>query len=192
MKGITNKQLIEQLENRIELHLKESIELFQNLHERVLLHPASNGGWSIAQCLEHLNSYGHYYLPAIKKELSTQQSNHPNLVFKSSMLGSYFTQLMEPKEKMMKMKATKNHSPATDLDAYAVVAEFIAQQEELLSLLKQSIEVDMNAIRIPISIAKFIRLRLGDVFQFLIAHNHRHILQAKRNLYISYNQPVEE
>ena len=192
MKGIANKQLIEKLENRIEFHLKESIELFQNLHESVLLHPASNGGWSIAQCLEHLNSYGHYYLPAIKNGLSTQQSNHPNLVFKSSMLGAYFTQLMEPKEKMMKMKATKNHSPATDLDAYAVVAEFIAQQEELLSLLKQSIEVDMNAIRIPISIAKFIRLRLGDVFQFLIAHNHRHILQAKRNLYISYNQPVED
>ncbi len=192
MKSIENKVLISNLEDRLELHLKESISLFQNLHESVLLKPASNGGWSIAQCLEHLNTYGRYYLPVIKKALENQPQQEGSLLFKSSYLGAYFTQLMEPKEKMKKMKAAKNHTPLSNLDAHKVVAEFIEQQEELLKLLKQSTSVDMNAVRIPISIAKWIKLKLGDVFQFLVAHNHRHILQAKRNLYITYNVPIED
>lgn len=192
MKSIENQLLISHLEDRVELHLKESICLFQNLHESVLLKPASNGGWSIAQCLEHLNTYSRYYLPVIKKTLINQPQKEGSMVFKSSYLGAYFTQLMEPKENMKKLKAAKNHSPNTNLDAYAVVAEFIEHQEELLNLLKQSVAIDMNAIRIPISITKWTRLKLGDVFQFLIAHNQRHIVQAKRNLYISYNVPVED
>ncbi|MEA5425430.1 DinB family protein [Arcicella lustrica] len=192
MKSIENQLLVNHLEDRVELHLKESISLFQNLHESVLLKPSINGGWSIAQCLEHLNTYSRYYLPVIKKALINQPQQEGSLVFKSSYLGAYFTQLMEPKENMKKMKAAKNHSPVTNLDAYAVVAEFIEHQEELLNLLKQSVAIDMNAIRIPISITKWIRLKLGDVFQFLIAHNQRHIVQAKRNLYISYNVPVED
>ncbi len=192
MKSIENKVLISHLEDRLELHLKESISLFQNLHESVLLKPASNGGWSIAQCLEHLNTYGRYYLPAIKKALENQPQQEGSLLFKSSYLGAYFTQLIEPRENMRKLKAAKKHTPLINLNPYVVVAEFIEQQEELLKLLKQSVRVDMNAIRIPISITKWIRLKLGDVFQFLIAHNQRHIVQAKRNLYISYNVPVED
>lgn len=192
MKSIENKVLISHLEDRLELHLKESISLFQNLHESVLLKPASNGGWSIAQCLEHLNTYGRYYLPVIKKALENQPQQEGSLLFKSSYLGAYFTQLIEPRENMRKLKAAKKHTPPINLNPYVVVAEFIEQQEELLKLLKQSVRVDMNTIRIPISITKWIKLKLGDIFQFLIAHNQRHIMQAKRNLYISYNVPVED
>ena len=73
-----------------------------------------------------------------------------------------------------------------DLDAAAVVAEFIQQQEVLLACLAQSRQADLNAIKIPLSISRWIKLRLGDVLQFLIAHNERHLLQAKRNLVNGY------
>jgi hypothetical protein len=90
--------------------------------------------------------------------------------------------MMEPGTGKRKMKAFKNHIPSPHLDAYAVAATFIQQQETLLQYLKQAGKADLNRIRIPVSIAKFIKLNLGDVFQFLIAHNERHIRQAKRNL----------
>jgi hypothetical protein len=80
------------------------------------------------------------------------------------------------------MKTFKAYTPPPSLDAYAVVAEFIQQQETLLSYLRQAHDSDLNKIRIPVSIAKFIRLKLGDVFQFIIMHNERHLLQAKNNL----------
>jgi hypothetical protein len=49
-------------------------------------------------------------------------------------------------------------------------------------MLEQSKKINLNKARVPISIAKFIKLKLGDVFGFLIAHNQRHILQAERAL----------
>jgi hypothetical protein len=50
----------------------------------------------------------------------------------------------------------------------------------LLSLLHQARRIDLTKIRIPISLTKYIKLKLGDVFMFLIAHNMRHIKQAER------------
>ena len=182
MKGVISNQLLDTLEKRVELHMQEAVSRFQNMTEQQLLAPAANGGWGIAQCLDHLNSYGHFYLPEIKKAMDAHRQEGSRGVFKSSWLGAYFTRMMEPGTGKRKMKAMKGHIPTANLDARAVVAEFIRQQEILQDYLQQAMKVDLNSIRIPVSIAKWIRLKLGDVFQFIIAHNERHVLQAKRNV----------
>ena len=63
-----------------------------------------------------------------------------------------------------------------------VITKFIEQQEKLLALLDESKLIDLNKCRVPVSIAPYIKLKLGDVFMFLIAHNYRHVLQAERSL----------
>jgi hypothetical protein len=45
-------------------------------------------------------------------------------------------------------------------------------------LLEQAKQIDLNRTKVPISIAPFIKLKLGDVFMFLVAHNFRHVLQV--------------
>jgi hypothetical protein len=180
MKRIKSKELLEALENQVELHLNEAIQSLQNLSDEVLLQPATNGGWSIAQCLEHLNRYGDYYLPEIEKGLAKDSQANEN--FKSSWLGSYFVKMMSPDTGKRKMTTFKEYSPQPKLDAHKVVAEFIQQQEILLALLKAAHSKDLSRIRINISISKWIKIKLGDTFQFLIAHNERHFRQAKRNL----------
>jgi uncharacterized damage-inducible protein DinB len=172
-------QLLQTLEDQVEAHITDAVKIFQNLSPEELLKPAANGGWSIAQCLWHLNSYGDYYLPKIKSGLAKNYLANPD--FKSTWLGSYFTRIMKPGAQMKKFKAFKNHIPPAELDAHQVVAEFIQQQEQLLTYLKQARQTDMNRIRIPISILSWMKLKLGDVFQFIIAHDERHLLQAKRN-----------
>jgi hypothetical protein len=182
MQPVNKNQLLDALEHKVERHLQEAIEVFQNANDLTLLQPAPDGGWSIAQCLEHLNGYGHYYLPQIQKGLNKPVVNATPDTFQSSWLGAYFTRLMDPETGKKKHKAFKNHIPPADLDAHAVVAEFIQQQETLLTYLKQARRADLNQIKIPISITKWVKLKLGDTFQFLIAHNERHMVQAKRNL----------
>ncbi len=174
--------LLLSLENKVEEHLQEAIRVFQNLEDEVLLRPSTQGGWSIAQCLEHLNSYGYYYLPHIEKSLEKSNANDLSIEFKSTWLGNYFTKLMDPAEGKMKFKAFKDHIPSANLEPPKTVAEFIRQQELLLQYLREARSSDLNSPRIPISIFKWIRLKPGDVFRFIIAHNERHILQAKRNL----------
>ncbi len=180
MKAKSKSELLQTLEARVERHIETAAGIFQNLTEEKLLQPAANGGWSIAQCLDHLNRYGDYYLPEIAKKLSAAKGKNPG-TFKGSWLGSYFTNMMEPATGKKKIKAFKAYIPPPQLDAYAVVATFINQQEQMLSFLEQSRHADLDGLKIPVSIARWIRLKLGDVFQFVIAHNERHVQQAIRN-----------
>ena len=83
---------------------------------------------------------------------------------------------------MKKMKSPKDHSPAHILPSHEVIAEFISQQEKLLQLLRDAASTDLGKIKVPISISKFIRLKLGDTFHFFIIHEYRHFLQAQRAL----------
>jgi hypothetical protein len=182
MKSIPKKILIDSLEVKVEDHIKMAIVEFQNLSSSVLLKPAQDRGWSIVQCFDHLNGYGHHYLTEIEKGIA-QSNNDDQPMFRSTWLGQYFTKVMDPDSDSGKKKLStfKNHLPKPNLDANKVIAEFIHQQEQLLGYLRNAKSKNLNSIRIPISISKWIRIRLGDVFQFLIAHNERHLRQAMRN-----------
>lgn len=174
--------LIDKLEQQVEAHLQDSISSFQNLDDSILLKSASTGGWSVAQCLEHLNSYGLYYLPLFEKAIEENPDSQSNKPFKSTWLGKLAIDSMNPDTGKKKFKAFKNHTPQPNLVAKEVVAEFINQQERLLQILQKAKSKDIQQIKIPISIAKFLKINLGDALQFLIIHNERHIRQAKKNL----------
>jgi hypothetical protein len=180
MKTVEQNVLLNELENKVEHHLQIATRDFQNMSAEELLTPGEQGGWSIAQCLEHLNRYGKYYLPTIKRALDQKNTNPSSPQFKSGWFGNYFTRMMNPETGKRKIKAFKSYVPPQTLDAHAVVAEFIEQQEILLTYLKLAANSDLNGIRIPISIAIWLRLKFGDVLQFVIAHNERHVQQALR------------
>ncbi len=142
------------------------------------------GKWSVAQAIEHLNTYGRYYLPAIESALSNNQFPASD-AFTPGWLGNYFTNSMKPtpeKQIKNKTKAMKGYRPPADLDSKKVLDECLQQQVKLLELLDRAANHDIARTRIPVSIAKFIRLKLGDTFRFLIAHEQRHIIQCENAL----------
>lgn len=179
---IQQETLIENLKKDVEVLLL-CIESFRAEKEALLAQPVP-GQWSIVQILEHLNSYGRYYLPAIDRALSTSTSKR-EAWFNSGFWGNYFTNMLRPKnvfEIKNKMKAPKDHIPDNNLNADKVLQEFVDQQHRLLQLLDHAKTKSMNSIRVPISISKLIKLRLGDTFRFFIAHEQRHFVQARNTL----------
>jgi hypothetical protein len=183
MKPVNKQQLLDVLETSVEHHLQQAVYHFQNQPVEVLLAPSATGGWSIAQCLEHLNRYGHFYLPAITRALDKKAGRADSPTFTGTWFGNYFTRMMQPETGRRKIKAMKAYTPPSTLDAHAVVAEFIQQQETLLRLLTHARQADLTATRVPLSMAPFLRLRLGDVFGFVVAHDERHVQQALRNIH---------
>jgi len=183
MKKYTTQQWSEPLTETVEAHLVRATEIYQNLSGAQLNTPPADGGWSVAQCLEHLNSYRHFYLPAVERALRSVKISVGSLggTYQSGWLGTYFINMMKP-ETTKKFKAFKGHIPAQELDGAAVVAEFIEQQEQWLSLMNIITIVSQLNARVPISISPLVRLKLGDVFGFVIAHNARHIQQADQVL----------
>ena len=187
MRTYNSEQLITALQKQTEGFLDKAVAEWQMLSSVKLLYQSSPEKWSAAQCLEHLNSYGDYYLPAIENAIlkAKQKNSTASNEFVPGWFGNYFTELMLPKEdgkKIKKMKAMKAYSPINDLDASAVISKFIDQQEKMLLLLEEARKVDLGKIHVPVSIAKWLKLKLGDTFLFVIAHNYRHVLQAQKAL----------
>lgn len=145
--------------------------------------------WSVVQVLEHLNSYGRYYLPALQKALRHKKPFRGE--FRPGWLGDYFTRLMKPDPQgkiRSKMSAPSQHIPDDRLDAYPVIRTFIDQQHQLLQLLESALDTDLGAVRVPISLTRLIRLKLGDTFRFLIAHEQRHLVQVQNILAVVREQ----
>jgi hypothetical protein len=174
---------LDQLQQQTEVVLDLAIRQWQLIPPQDLAQVPEPGRWSAAQCLAHLNVYGNFYLPAIEKGILQGQKtgSSPARIFQSGFLGAYFTKIMQPDSKT-KMKSPANAVPSTIVDPVQTLAQFIDQQERLLTLIDQARTVNLNQVRIPISIAPWILLKLGDTFGFYTAHQLRHVQQAERAL----------
>lgn len=182
MKKTNSLALLEQLQADTR-QMMVFASFLQHEEEATLLQQPKPGSWSVAQVLEHLNSYGKYYLPAIQKVLLNNTSAARE-TFTPGWLGNYFTNLMKPGSQGIKnkMRAPKDHVPIAALNVKEVMSVFLQQQQHMLQLLEQAKTANIEQLRVPISLAKFIRLKLGDTFGFLIAHQQRHFVQVENVL----------
>jgi hypothetical protein len=183
MKKVLAADLLETFQTDTRHIMLRTAQLQQLPVNRLLQQPAP-GRWSVAQVIEHLNTYGRYYLPKLQDAINNQKSE-PAEWFVPGWLGGYFTKSMMPKPDGTignKMKAFKNHTPAPELNAIKVLQEFEQQEVLLLQLLNKAQQVNLNRARIPVSIAPFIKLKMGDVFGFIIAHHQRHFVQIDNTL----------
>ena len=157
------------------------VEQLRNLPVEVLNKKVNTESWSILECLEHLNLYGDYYNPEIKRVLMNNRTQ-PEQQFKGSILGNYFEKSMLPKEKLNTMKTFKDKDPIGSNLGIETIDRFLKQQHELLNLIEDSKKVSLIKTKNNISISKFLKLRVGDTFRFIVAHNERHILQAEKTI----------
>lgn len=187
-------ELLHALNNDVDVILRKT-EALSNLDDKIMNTPPAPGKWSIAQVIEHLNSYNRYYLPEMHKALAAGKAGRVPFrpAYSAGIFGNYFTNMMLPKadgKLANKMNAPKDHRPPVQLDTKQVIAEFIAGQKQLLGYLKAAEKTDIGKLKVPISISKFIKLKLGDTFRFLIAHQQRHFIQLHNALAAIGAQPA--
>jgi DinB superfamily len=187
-----SKALTDGLYAQTEISISKAVSVWQQMPTEFFTAQPGPGKWSAVQCLEHLNSYGRYYLPAIEKAINSNKHLQPATHFKSGLLGNYFYKLMLPALNgtvKKKMRSPKDHRPAEQLNTVQVLAEFISQLEKLGQLISLSQQTDLNKVKVPISIAPFIKLKLGDTLLFYTAHIQRHLQQAARAMQAAGYQP---
>ena len=164
--------------------IKDSAQFFQSSDANKLAYSPDKNKWSVVQVLEHLNAYNRHYLPLIEKNLSLVTHSN-NAWFTPGFWGELFTKKMKPDNVYQirnKMKAMKAFTFPNSLNVEKVLAEFMTHQDKLLKLLDMARSRDLNAIRIPITVSSLVKLKLGDLFRFLIAHEQRHMIQARNTL----------
>lgn len=172
--------LLDELISTTQSHLNRAIELHE-MEDDTLNWKASQDSWSVLECLEHLNLYGDFYLPTIDKSISNCKYP-PKGLFKSGILGNYFAKSMLPEGKRNKMKTFKDKYPSGSMLKKNTIHKFIDQQQEMISLLNRAKSINISKAKTSITIASWLKLKLGDTFRFVINHNTRHMQQIEDTL----------
>ncbi len=177
----STKDLLDALTKRTEENLRIAETFLALPTETLHLRPRPDA-WNALECLGHLNYYSAYYLPEIRKQITSTKHKGSQPTFTSSWLGNKFSAGMKPGEKMRKINTPKGANPKNFPHPVTPEAlpHFIAYQKETLELLQLAAEVDLTRTKTGTSLSALIRLRLGDTLRVVIYHNWRHIEQAQR------------
>ena len=157
---------------------KSQLEAFKTYTIEELNFKPNDAKWSVLECIEHLCRYGKFYLPEIEQRMIASESA-PKPYFKSGLIGNYFVNMIKASN-TKQLKTVKSMDTTGSQLNRGTINQFTKQLEWLDVLLGQAQDVDLNKVKTSISLTKAIKLRLGDTLRFLVYHNERHLLQAKR------------
>ncbi len=187
MNGIDSNILLQELEQITEANLSFIEQEVKTLSAEQLQWKQHADSWNVVQVLAHLNAYSGYYQKTIREKISKTRFKQPAEYFVSSPLGRSAwksVKLGNLKNIKRKLKSPRAYNPllSPQLLLGSQIEDFIQFQIDLKELLQAAAKVNLRRVRIPISLSKFIKLRLGDALMFHIYHNERHIEQIRRIL----------
>jgi len=145
-------------------------------------HPGP-GRWSIADCLEHLNVGVSKTLPAFDRAIAqgrskAQASPGP---FRYGWFSRWMIGSMEPPPKW-RMTAPRIFRVPTGATYQVadVLPEFLSVRDQLAQRVRLADGLDLGKIRAISPVNSLLRLPLGAYFAFIIAHDRRHVWQARQ------------
>jgi hypothetical protein len=183
MQKFKSEELIDQLEKDVQ-QIIAAAEHLRTADPVKLGYSAQEGKWSVAQVLDHLNRYSAHYAPIIEKAM-VLIPKETNAWFIPGFWGNYFTKMMMPKnvyDIKNKMKTGKHFRPEKSVNIESVFNDFVQHQHKFLQLLEIARRRNLNTIHIPVTVSRVLRLKLGDMFRFLVAHQQRHMIQARNTI----------
>lgn len=157
---------------------------FGSLTDDQLRTKPANGGWSIVECLQHLNLAERYYIRQLQHKvdkLGLVQHSPTDQSLESGWVGRLLLNIVDPKSKR-KFPAPGLVRPraAADLNPAEVTAQFMELQTLLRSLLDKAVYLNWNSDKTSTLFGKWIKINVGDMLVMLVAHTERHLAQAMR------------
>lgn len=152
--------------------------------ESLLRMRLNDKSWNVLDCLEHIHrSYEHYF-PLLEDSLA--KSSYPaEDTYRSGPFRSRLINGLMPKngQRKLRMKTFQNMEPQTDgVPLETVFENFLKDRERLMQAIEAAQSKSLNRIKIVSAAGNWFKLRLGDCFLFLEAHDQRHLVQAQECL----------
>ncbi|TNE54584.1 MAG: DinB family protein [Bacteroidetes bacterium] len=180
---ITSIDLLKEVRAITEENLKLVRGKFSKLSAKQLQWRPNESSWNIQEVFAHLNQYANYYHNVFRKGIEKTRFTTNKENFVSSPLGRSAWKSMKlgrAQNVKRKFKAPKAYNPRMDESLLSEddVALFETNQVELKEIFELASQVNLRRVKVPISISKIVRLRLGDALLFVVYHNERHVQQA--------------
>jgi hypothetical protein len=149
-------------------------------HEQFNWRPAPNR-WSVGECLDHLNTIRKIF-PAIDHTIEEAErrglkSTGP---FRYGWWSRMVVRSMEPPP-WFRMRTFPMLFPAsTPLASTDVLRDFVDLREQFARRIRRAEGLDLQRAIVQSPVSRFVRLPLGAYFAFLLAHDRRHLWQARQ------------
>ena len=145
--------------------------------------PLAKGGfgWSIAQCIDHLNVSARLYLPQLDEGIANaiRQGRYSEGPFTYWWIARLFVKLLEPPPRF-RSKTPAAFEPPSGRTRRAIMAAFRAYQVQYIDRLRQANGLDLARARVRSPAVSWIIMPLGSGFAAMVAHEQRHLWQARR------------
>ena len=140
--------------------------------------------WSVLECLQHLNLAERFYIRNIQHKVDTLglvQANPVDQTLESDWVGKAMLYAIDPAMniKLPAPGMTRPRRP-DELNPTEVLNQFVELQSTLHDLLDKAVYLDWNQEKVMTMFGNWLKIRLGDALQMLVAHTERHMNQAMR------------
>jgi len=176
-------------------HREVTLQDWKALPEAALERRPSVRRWSAADCLEHIGRANDMYLRHMERavERAAQRDRRPVDEYRPGALGRRLCAALAPGAELergaprrirFKGPTLRGYDPLRDPESIPVAATFQrygAQLDRMVRLLERCEGVDLHA-RSNTLLGPLLRLRMGDMWSYLVAHTDRHLEQGRRAL----------
>jgi hypothetical protein len=163
----------------------EATTLVAGVDDEVLLTSPDPETWSVAQILDHVNTAGWLLLNPLEDAIQTghERGRHGEPPFRYGFVSRWFVRSMKPSSRWT-FTAPSVFEPDTSDTLYPreTVEEFRALQDQFASCVGDAEGLDLRRIRVSSPAVPLLRISLGAWFEATLAHEERHLQQARNVL----------
>ena len=136
-------------------------------------------GWSVAQCIDHLNATARMYLPVLDEGIANaiRQGQYGEGPYTYWWLARLLVRMLEPPPRF-RTKTPAAFQPPPGRTRHENMAAFRAYQVQYVDRLRQANGLDLARARTRSPVASWLVFPLGSGFAAMVAHERRHLWQA--------------
>ncbi|MNV14202.1 DinB superfamily protein [compost metagenome] len=180
---MTTQWVFNEVATITEKNIQQLKSKFSSYSDNQLNWKPNTSAWSLAEIFAHLNAYAKFYHHALNDRIDRTRFRTPRISYSSSPLGKSAWASMKlgnARNVKRKFNAPKDYNPTVNpsLVTGNEITVLLEGQHEFLGIIEKSVAVSLRKVKVPISISKLVRLRLGDALLFVAYHNDRHMEQA--------------
>jgi DinB superfamily len=178
-------QQLEEFHHQIQKIQQQAADLTQGLTEPQFNWRPAPDEWSVEECLAHLTMVGQWEVVAIEQAIDDARSRGltGSGPFHYGTIERFIVDAsgVGPDGRARRpFPAPRRFIPVHNQPITAIVPTFQHLQLQLLIQLDRAEGLHLSRVKVKTPISRFLKLSLGSMFAQIVAHEQRHMAQARR------------
>ena len=140
--------------------------------------------WSVAEIYEHMNASGEMLLGTLETAVETghEQERYGEPPFRYGIISRWWVRVLQPSGWDLPAPSATEPPDSGTLSPTEIIDDFCALQDRFADCVQAAEGLDLRGIRLRSPALPVLWISLGAWFEAHLAHERRHLAQARRTL----------